>query len=151
MAGALDHIAHEPDLDGRAFHLTDPEGQRVDEVFNEFAAAAHAPQFAVNVDRRLTDAVPRWPLALLMRMPPITQARRLALRELGIPAEVFAHMELIPTFGTRETEQALKGSALEHPPLCMTMRPGSGITGSARWTISARAAPCRRSSAASTC
>ena len=116
VAGALDHIAHEPDLDGRAFHLTDPEGQRVDEVFNEFAAAAHAPQFAVNVDRRLTDAVPRWPLALLMRMPPLTQARRVALRELGIPAEVFAHMELVPTFGTRQTERALKGSVLEHPP-----------------------------------
>jgi thioester reductase-like protein len=85
VAASLDHIAHEPDLDGRAFHLTDPEGQRVDEVFNQFAAAAHAPQFAINVDRRLTDAVPKWPLALLMRMPPISQARRLALRELGIP------------------------------------------------------------------
>src|SRR5271157_4508569 len=28
VAGALDHIAHEPDLDGRAFHLTDPRPQR---------------------------------------------------------------------------------------------------------------------------
>jgi NAD(P)-dependent dehydrogenase (short-subunit alcohol dehydrogenase family) len=117
VAATLDHIAHEPGLDGRAFHLTDPEGQRVDEVFNEFAAAAHAPQFAVNVDRRLSDAVPRWPLALLMRVPPINQARRIALRELGIPAEVLAHMELTPTFGTRETERALKGTAVEHPPM----------------------------------
>ncbi len=25
VAGALDHIAHEPELDGRAFHLTDPQ------------------------------------------------------------------------------------------------------------------------------
>jgi NAD(P)-dependent dehydrogenase (short-subunit alcohol dehydrogenase family) len=116
VAASLDHIAHEPDLDGRAFHLTDPEGQRVDEVFNQFAAAAHAPKFAVNVDRRLTDAVPRWPLALLMRVPPISQARRIALRELGIPAEVFAHMELIPGFDSRETQRALKGSVLEHPP-----------------------------------
>ena len=30
VAGALDHIAHQPDLDGRAFHLTDPTPQRVD-------------------------------------------------------------------------------------------------------------------------
>ena len=44
VAGALDHIAHEPDLDGRAFHLTDPKGQKVDELYNEFAAAAHAPR-----------------------------------------------------------------------------------------------------------
>src|ERR1700693_1845669 len=53
VAGALDHIAHEPDLDGHAFHLTDPRPQRVDELFNEFAAAAHAPRFAVSVDKRL--------------------------------------------------------------------------------------------------
>src|SRR5580692_5447669 len=28
VAGALEHIAHEPELDGRAFHLTDPRPQR---------------------------------------------------------------------------------------------------------------------------
>ena len=37
VAGALEHIAHEPDLDGRAFHLTDPRPQRVDELINELA------------------------------------------------------------------------------------------------------------------
>jgi thioester reductase-like protein len=116
VAGALDHIAHEPDLDGRAFHLTDPRPQRVDEVFNEFAAAAHAPRFAISVDRRLTDVVPTWPLSLLMRVPPLRDVRRIALRELGIPGEVLAHLELKPTFDTLEAERALKGSALEQPP-----------------------------------
>jgi NAD(P)-dependent dehydrogenase (short-subunit alcohol dehydrogenase family) len=116
VVGALDHIAHEPDLDGRAFHLTDPRPQRVDEVFNEFAAAAHAPRFAVSVDKRLTDVVPTWPLSLLMRVPPLAQLGGLALRELGIPEQVLAHVDLAPTFDTREAERALKGSALERPP-----------------------------------
>jgi thioester reductase-like protein len=116
VVAALDHIAHEPDLDGRAFHLTDPRPQRVDDLFNEFAAAAHAPRFAVSVDKRLTDVVPRWPLSLAMRIPPLRQARRLALHELGIPQQVLSHVELTPTFDTRETERALKGSALEQPP-----------------------------------
>src|SRR5436190_15391336 len=111
MVAAMDHIAHEPDLDGRAFHLTDPRSRRVDEVFNEFLAAAHAPRFAVSVDKRLTDLVPRWPLSLAMRVPPLSQARRVALRELGIPEEVLAHIELVPGFDTRETQRALKGSA----------------------------------------
>src|SRR5207302_5098739 len=44
VVGALEHIAHEPDLDGSAFHLTDPRRQPVAEVINEFAAAAHAPR-----------------------------------------------------------------------------------------------------------
>ena len=54
VAGALEHIAHEPDLDGRAFHLTDPRPQRVDDLINELAVAAHAPRFAV-CDRQTAD------------------------------------------------------------------------------------------------
>ena len=116
VAGALDHIAHEPDLDGRAFHLTDPRPQRVDEMFNEFAAAAHAPRFAVSVDKRITDLVPTWPLSLALRTPGLRDVRRLGLRELGIPEEVLSHIDLKPRFDTLEAERALKGSALEHPP-----------------------------------
>ncbi|HWX75302.1 MAG TPA: SDR family oxidoreductase, partial [Solirubrobacteraceae bacterium] len=116
VVAALDHIAHEPDLDGRAFHLTDPRPQPVDDVFNEFLAAAHAPRFALSVDKRLTDLVPRWPLSLALRVPPLRQARSIALHELGIPSEVLSHVELKPTFATTETEAALKGSALETPP-----------------------------------
>src|SRR5689334_1431872 len=63
VAGALEHIAHQPDLDGRAFHLTDPRPQKVTDLINELATAAHAPQFAVNVDKRVVDALPKWPLA----------------------------------------------------------------------------------------
>jgi thioester reductase-like protein len=117
VVGALDHIAHEPDLDGSAFHLTDPRAQRVDEVYNEFADAAHAPRVALSVDKRLTGLVPTWPLSMLMRVPPFRQVRGLALRELDIPVELLSHMELKPRFDTRRTERALKGSALEQPPV----------------------------------
>ncbi len=116
VAGALEHIAHEPDLDGRAFHLTDPRPQRVDDLINELAAAAHAPRFALSIDKRLTDPLPKWPLKLALALPPLRQARALALRDLGIPAEVLAHMELVPRFDTRETERALAGTPLEQPP-----------------------------------
>jgi thioester reductase-like protein len=116
VAGALEHIAHEPDLDGRAFHLTDPRPQRVDELINELAVAAHAPRFAVSIDKRLTDPLPRWPLAIASQLPPFRQVRKLALRELGIPEQVLAHMELVPRFDTRDATAALSGSPLEQPP-----------------------------------
>jgi thioester reductase-like protein len=116
VAGALEHIAHEPDLDGRAFHLTDPRPQRVEDVINELAVVAHAPRFAVSVDKRLTDPLPKWPLKLALALPPLRQARSLALRDLGIPREVLGHMELVPRFDTRETARALAGSPLEQPP-----------------------------------
>jgi thioester reductase-like protein len=116
VAGALEHIAHEPDLDGMAFHLTDPRPQRVDELFNGIAAAAHAPRFAVTIDKRLTAPLPRWPLTLAAALPPLRQARKLALRELGIPEQVLAHMELVPRFDNMQAAHALAGSVLEQPP-----------------------------------
>jgi NAD(P)-dependent dehydrogenase (short-subunit alcohol dehydrogenase family) len=116
VAGALEQIAHEPELDGRAFHLTDPRPQRVDELINELAGIAHAPRFALSIDKRLTDPLPKWPLKLALALPPLRQARTLALRDLGIPPEVLAHMELVPRFDTRDAERALAGSPLEQPP-----------------------------------
>ena len=44
VARAMDHIAHLDGLDGRAFHLTDPNPKTAGEVIDIFARAAHAPQ-----------------------------------------------------------------------------------------------------------
>jgi NAD(P)-dependent dehydrogenase (short-subunit alcohol dehydrogenase family) len=116
LVDAMEHIAHEPELDGKAFHLTDPRRQRVEDVINEFAAAAHAPRIAISLDKRLTDPLPTWPLSLALELPPWRQLRKLALGRLGIPEEVLAHVELVPRFDTRETAGALAGTALEKPP-----------------------------------
>jgi NAD(P)-dependent dehydrogenase (short-subunit alcohol dehydrogenase family) len=116
VVDAMEHIAHEPELDGKAFHLTDPRRQRVEDVINEFAAAAHAPRIALSIDKRLTDPLPTWPLGLALGLPPWRQLRKLALRELGIPEEVLAHVELVPRFDTRQASAALAGTALEQPP-----------------------------------
>ena len=50
-----------PHLDGQAFHLTYPGRAGVDEVINDIAAAAHAPRFAVSVDKRVLDVDPDRP------------------------------------------------------------------------------------------
>jgi len=57
VAAAIDHIAHEPGLDGRAFHLTDPRAKTAGEVLNIFARAADAPRAAVQLDSGLTEPV----------------------------------------------------------------------------------------------
>ncbi len=116
VADTLEHLAHEDELDGRAFHLVDPSGQRVDDVINEFASAAHGPHLAVSVDKRLIDIVPTGPLSLLSQMPPFRQARQVALRELGIPEQVLANITLVPEFDTRQTRRLLEGSGFERPP-----------------------------------
>jgi NAD(P)-dependent dehydrogenase (short-subunit alcohol dehydrogenase family) len=116
VAAAIDHIAHKKGLDNRAFHLTDPNSIRVDKVFNLLAEAAHAPRFALSLDRRLLSPVPITPISAISRLPLISQARKLLLRELGIPEEVLSHIELVPEFDTREARRALASTPFEQPP-----------------------------------
>jgi thioester reductase-like protein len=117
VAAAMDHIAHQPALDGQAFHLTNPRAMRVGESLNAFAQAAHAPRLALRIDKRLTDALPKGTLSMLMRLPQLRDLRRTLLADLGIPEEVVAHMALKPQFDTRDAERALAGSGIEVPEL----------------------------------
>jgi NAD(P)-dependent dehydrogenase (short-subunit alcohol dehydrogenase family) len=117
VARAMDHIAHEPDLDGQAFHLTAPKSQRSGEVLNTFAKAAHAPQLAMRVDKRLTDALPKGVVSLMMSLPALRNVRRAILADLGLPEEVLEHVGFSAQFDTRDTERALRGSGIEVPPL----------------------------------
>ncbi|HST55019.1 MAG TPA: SDR family oxidoreductase [Solirubrobacteraceae bacterium] len=117
VTDALDHIAHRPGLDSQAFHLTNPRSQRVGETMNEFARAAHAPQLALRIDKRVTDALPKGVFSMLIKLPALRDVRRALLADLGIPDEVIEHIALRPQFDTRDTERALDGSGLEVPPL----------------------------------
>ena len=117
VAKAMDHIAHLPDCDGQAFHLTNPRSQRAGEVMNEFAKAAHAPQLALRVDKRLTDALPKGVLSMMLKLPALKDIRKTVLADLGIPDEIIAHIALRPQFDTRDTERALKDTGIEVPPL----------------------------------
>jgi NAD(P)-dependent dehydrogenase (short-subunit alcohol dehydrogenase family) len=117
VAAAMDHIAHEPDLDGQAFHLTSPKSQRSGEVLNEFAKAAHAPQMVMRIDKRLIDALPTGVVGMLMKVPQMREVRKTVLADFGIPEEVLENVALVPQFDTRDTERALKGSGIEVPEL----------------------------------
>jgi NAD(P)-dependent dehydrogenase (short-subunit alcohol dehydrogenase family) len=117
VAAAMDHIAHEPDLDGQAFHLTSPKSQRSGEVLNEFAKAAHAPQMVMRIDKRLIDALPTGVMGMAMKLPQLRDVRKAVLADFGIPDEVIEHVGLTAQFDTRDTERALKGSDIEVPEL----------------------------------
>ncbi len=117
VAAALDHIAHQPGLDGQAFHLTNPKPMRVGESLNAFAKAAHAPQLAIRVDKRLTDALPKGTLSMLMKLPQVRDIRDTVLADFGIPPVVLKHMAIRPRLDTRDTERALAGSGITVPEL----------------------------------
>jgi len=117
VAEAMDHIAHQPELDGRAFHLFAPKSVRSGEVLNAFARAAHAPQLSMRVDKRLLDALPKGAISMLLKVPPLKDVRRTLLADFGIPEEVIGHVGFTAHLDMRDTERALAGSGIAVPPL----------------------------------
>jgi NAD(P)-dependent dehydrogenase (short-subunit alcohol dehydrogenase family) len=117
VARAMDHLAHQPGLDGRAFHLVNPEPQRTVDVINVFAAAAQAPRFAVPVDRRVTGMLPTGALQGLLRTAPARAVLGQTLGRLGVPPEVLEHVSFPSRFASRHTERELAGSGISCPDL----------------------------------
>jgi short-subunit dehydrogenase len=119
VARAMDHIAHmdDDDLYGDTFHLVDPEPISVGASLNEFAKAAHAPQFAMRIDSNLTEIVPKPVRAGLMAVPTIKNVRDGLLNDLGIPPDVMEHRDFDADFDARDAQRALRGTGIAVPPL----------------------------------
>src|SRR3954452_219507 len=119
VARAMDHIAHmdDDDLYGDAFHLVDPEPKSAGEALNTFAKAAHAPQFAMRVDKNLTEVIPKPVRAGLMAIPTIKNVRDGLLHDLGIPPDVMENRDFDADFDARDAQRALRGTGIAVPPL----------------------------------
>ncbi len=117
VAAAMDEIAHQPGLDGQAFHLCNPKPQRSGDVINAFAQAAHAPQLSIRVDTKILKALPKGTFSMLMQLPAARGVRRAMLADFGIPEEVLGYVGLTAEFDTRDTERALRDSGISVPPL----------------------------------
>src|SRR6185503_9444374 len=98
VAAASDHIAHQPDLDGRAVHLTDPNPRTAGEVINLFAKAADAPQTTVRPDTDITEPAVGALRGALRWLQPAKGALKLTLARLGLPAEVLTYVDYPTTF-----------------------------------------------------
>jgi NAD(P)-dependent dehydrogenase (short-subunit alcohol dehydrogenase family) len=117
VAAAMDHIAHEDGLDGQAFHLAHPKGQRSGDVLNTFARAGHAPHMAMRIDKKLLDMLPKGTLSMVMKLPALKGVRDSILQDYGIPPEVIEHVGFSCQFDTRDTERALAGTEIRVPEL----------------------------------
>src|SRR6059058_1581237 len=119
VARAMDHIAHmdDDDLYGDTFHLVDPEPRSAGEVLNTFAKAAHAPRFAMRIDKQVTEVVPKPVRAGLMAVPTIKNIREQLLGDLGIPSDVLEHRDFDADFDARDAQRALRGTGIAVPPL----------------------------------
>jgi NAD(P)-dependent dehydrogenase (short-subunit alcohol dehydrogenase family) len=117
VVSAMDHIAHQPDLDGRAFHLTDPNPLSVGEVIDTFAQAAHAPTSTVRLPAGATDALQPI-LAMTLNAAPFGNTTFEALlADFGVPRSVLTYVNWPTRFDSRQTQAVLAGSGITCPPL----------------------------------
>jgi NAD(P)-dependent dehydrogenase (short-subunit alcohol dehydrogenase family) len=117
VARALDHIGHQPGLDGRTFHLTDPSPLTLGDSLNEFARAAHAPEFTLRFDRRATSLVPDSVGKSVGGLPAVRQLRKQILEGIRIPQTALDYMANRATFPAVEATAALEGSGITCPRL----------------------------------
>ncbi|MGC9220025.1 MAG: SDR family oxidoreductase [Solirubrobacteraceae bacterium] len=118
VAAALDHIAHQPGLDGQTFHLVSPSPQRIVDVLNSFCRAADAPHVAFSV-RPAGAFMPlqRMVTQTTRALPGAKAVRQVVLAQLGLPDELLAYTSLQANFTSVATQAALAGSGITVPPL----------------------------------
>ena len=117
VVDAMDHIVHQDDLDGRCFHLTDPEHHSIGNMMNIFAEAGHAPRFSMRLDMRMFSFIPSFVRTTLAGLPPVKRIVSTLLEDMGLPDSVMMFMNYPTRYDNRDTERALKGSGISCPDL----------------------------------
>jgi NAD(P)-dependent dehydrogenase (short-subunit alcohol dehydrogenase family) len=117
VVAAMHHVAHLPELDGRCFHLTDPNPLRLGELLDAFTSAAHAPRMSLRVNARLAGLVPPLVRQRLLALAPLRRLRDALLHELGLPRDIFQFINYPTRFDNRAAAAALAGSGIACPPL----------------------------------
>ena len=115
IVAAIDHLAHLDGLDGRTFHLTDPNPLRVGDMLNALARAAHAAPFTVKINAGLFGLAPPALIRGLMALTPFRRMRKMTMKELGLPDDVFMFVNYPTRFDSRETQKLLRPAGITVP------------------------------------
>ncbi len=117
VAQGMDHIAHQPGLDGQAFHLTDPKPKTAGQLVNTFARAAHAPEASMRIDRQMMNVVPKQARSMIAQLPPVRRITDEVLGDFGIPREVLTYIDYPSDYDSRDAQRALEGTGIQVPAL----------------------------------
>jgi NAD(P)-dependent dehydrogenase (short-subunit alcohol dehydrogenase family) len=117
VAKAIDHIASQPGLDGRAFHIVDPAPLSLGDTINTFCRAAHAPEFALRFDRRMARMLPKGAVSAAAQLPAVRRIIDEVLDKLGVPEAAMEYIDYRATFDATEAQRALAGSGISCPAL----------------------------------
>src|SRR5271157_243417 len=116
VIAAMDHLAHLDGLDGRTFHLMDPDPLHVGDMLNALARAAHAPALTVRVNANLFGLAPAALTRGLMALTPFKRMRKMMMKELRLPDDVLMFINYPTRLDSRETHKLLRPAGIVVPP-----------------------------------
>jgi thioester reductase-like protein/short-subunit dehydrogenase len=108
VSDALVALMHIEGRDGQTFHLTAPKTVGLRGIYRGIAGAAGLPALRGSLPRSVGTSV----LKVSGRAKVL---RNMAATQLGIPAEVLDVVDLVPTFVSEKTRNALHGTGIEVP------------------------------------
>ncbi len=117
VVDAMDYIAHQPNLDSKCFHLTDPEPMRIGDVLNTLARAAHAPTMSLRINAALFGFIPKAIRNGMMSLSPVRRVKDAIMTDLGLPEDILQFVNYPTRFDNRDAAIALKGSGISCPKL----------------------------------
>ncbi len=117
VVSALDFLAHKDGLDGRCFHLVDPDPRRVGDIFALFAGAAHAPRVTMRVNTALFGLLPRPLTQALKALTPVRRIRKALMKDLGLPEGILAFFNYPTRFDSREAGPLLASAGIKVPAI----------------------------------
>jgi thioester reductase-like protein/NADP-dependent 3-hydroxy acid dehydrogenase YdfG len=108
VVDAMTELIHVADRDGQTFHLTAPDGIGLRGIYRGISDAAGLP--------RLRGSLPRGAATPFLRATGRAKVlRNMAVTQLGIPAEILDVVDLMPTFTTENTREALQDTDITVP------------------------------------
>ena len=108
VVSAMTTLMHLDGRDGQTFHLTAPTTTGLREIYRGIASAAGLPP--------LVGSLPRAAAAPLLQVGGRAKIlRNMAATQLGVPAEILDVVDVMPTFGSERTAEALRGSGIAVP------------------------------------
>ena len=113
VVNAMDHIAHQPDLDGSCFHLTNTQQYDATEMTNIFAKAAGASTLSIRAQINPAGAPWGW----ILSIPFLQKIGGRMIEAAGIPLEALKMMQWDTRYDCTATLQALQGSGITLPKL----------------------------------
>ncbi|PJE80886.1 Fatty acyl-CoA reductase [invertebrate metagenome] len=117
VVDVMDYIAHQDNLDGKCFHITDPKPRRLGELINLFADAARAPKMSMRIDGSRLNPILTMFIKSISSMGSVRKFGKMLLQELKIPEEVTMFLNYPTQFDRTNTDKALEGSGIRFKPL----------------------------------